>query len=177
MLIVVVVQSPSCAQLFSTLWPASCQDSFLVTALPWWRGLCNSVKLWATLYRTTQDGWVITETSDKTWSTGEGNGKPLGYTYHENLMNCMRSMLYSFIYSPSCVAGRTLVSQSRTEPVYPQWNCSVPIAGPPGKSPRFLFLIPPFLHMPLLSFSYLSPQIYQPLVSPQNLLLLTKKEK
>ena len=31
----------------------------------------------------TQDGWVMVESSDKTWSTGEGNGKPLQYSCHE----------------------------------------------------------------------------------------------
>ena len=44
------------------------------TALSWWRGLW--MKLWAMLCRATQDGWVIAESSDKTWSTGGGNGKP-----------------------------------------------------------------------------------------------------
>ena len=29
----------------------------------------------------------IVESSDKMWSTGEGNGKPLQYSYLENLMN------------------------------------------------------------------------------------------
>ena len=28
----------------------------------------------------TQDGRVMVESSDKTWSTGEGNGKPLQYS-------------------------------------------------------------------------------------------------
>ena len=37
--------------------------------------------------RATQDGWVIVESSDKTWSTGEGNGKPLQYSGLENPMN------------------------------------------------------------------------------------------
>ena len=36
--------------------------------------------------RATQDGWVM-ESSDKTWSTGKGNGKPLQYSYLENPMN------------------------------------------------------------------------------------------
>ena len=45
--------------------------------------------LWAMPCRATQDGWVIVESSDKTWSTGEGNGKPLLYTYRENIMNCI----------------------------------------------------------------------------------------
>ena len=40
------------------------------------RGLCNSVKLWVMPGRARQDGRVIMKTSDKTWSTGEGNGNP-----------------------------------------------------------------------------------------------------
>ena len=40
--------------------------------------------------RATQDGWVIVESSDKTWSTGEGNGKPLQYSCLENPMNSMK---------------------------------------------------------------------------------------
>ena len=35
----------------------------------------------------TQDRWVMVERSDKTWSTGEGNGKPLQYSCLENPMN------------------------------------------------------------------------------------------
>ena len=38
----------------------------------------------------TQDGRVMVETSDKTWSTGEGNGKPLQYSCLENPMNSMK---------------------------------------------------------------------------------------
>ena len=38
----------------------------------------------------TQDGWVMVEDSDKTWSTGEGNGKPLQYSRLENPMNSMK---------------------------------------------------------------------------------------
>ena len=38
----------------------------------------------------TQDGWVMVEDSDKTWSTGEGNGKPLQYSCLENPMNSMK---------------------------------------------------------------------------------------
>ena len=37
--------------------------------------------------RATQDGWVMVESSDKTWSTGEGNGKLLQYSCLENPMN------------------------------------------------------------------------------------------
>ena len=34
---------------------------------------------------------LLVESSDKTWSTGEGNGKPLQYSCHENPMNSMKS--------------------------------------------------------------------------------------
>ena len=40
--------------------------------------------------RVTQDGWVMVESSDKIWSTGEGNGKPLQYACLENPMNIMK---------------------------------------------------------------------------------------
>ena len=35
----------------------------------------------------TQDGRVMVERSDRMWSTGEGNGKPLQYSCLENHMN------------------------------------------------------------------------------------------
>ena len=38
----------------------------------------------------TQDGRVMVEKSDRTWSTGEGNGKPLQYSCLENPMNSMK---------------------------------------------------------------------------------------
>ena len=40
--------------------------------------------------RVTQDGRVMVESSDKTWSTGEGNDKPLQYSCLENPMNSMK---------------------------------------------------------------------------------------
>ena len=40
--------------------------------------------------RATQGGWVMVESSDKTWSTGEGNGKPLQHSCLENSMNSMK---------------------------------------------------------------------------------------
>ena len=42
------------------------------------------------LCRATQDEWVMVESSDKMWSTGEGNGKPLQYSCLENPMNSMK---------------------------------------------------------------------------------------
>ena len=38
----------------------------------------------------TQDGRVMVERSDRTWSTGEGNGKPLQYSCLENPMKSMK---------------------------------------------------------------------------------------
>ena len=38
----------------------------------------------------TQEGWVMVERSDRTSSTGEGNGKPLQYSCLENPMNSMK---------------------------------------------------------------------------------------
>ena len=46
------------------------------------------------LCRDTQDERVMVEGSDKTWSTGEGNGKPFEYSCLENPMNCMKRQKY-----------------------------------------------------------------------------------
>ena len=40
--------------------------------------------------RATQDGRVMVESSDKLWSAGEGNDKPLQYSYLENPINSMK---------------------------------------------------------------------------------------
>ena len=40
--------------------------------------------------RATQGAQVMVESSDKMWSTGEGNGKPLQYYCLENPMNSMK---------------------------------------------------------------------------------------
>ena len=51
--------------------------------------LSNSMKI-SHARRATQDGWVMVERSDRMWSTGEGNGKPLQYSCLENPMNSMK---------------------------------------------------------------------------------------
>ena len=51
--------------------------------------LSNSMKL-SHAHGATQDGWVMVERSDRMWSTGEGNGKPLQYSCLENPMNSMK---------------------------------------------------------------------------------------
>ena len=50
--------------------------------------LSNSMKL-SHARGATQDGQVMVERSDRMWSTGEGNGKPLQYSCLENPMNSM----------------------------------------------------------------------------------------
>ena len=52
--------------------------------------MSNSMKLRAIPGRATQDGRVTVESSDKTWSTGEGYGKPLHYSCLENPMYTMK---------------------------------------------------------------------------------------
>ena len=49
------------------------------------KGLVYSVKLWAMLCRVTQ-GRIIVKSSDKMWSTGGGNGKPLQYSTSPSLI-------------------------------------------------------------------------------------------
>ena len=51
--------------------------------------LSNSVKP-SHAHGATQDGWVMVERSDRMWSTGEENGKPLQYACLENSMNGMK---------------------------------------------------------------------------------------
>ena len=60
----------------------------LTTLITLTTALSNSVKLWAMLYSATQD--IMVERSDKTWSTGERNGKLLHYSCLENPMNSMK---------------------------------------------------------------------------------------
>ena len=51
--------------------------------------LSNSMKL-SHACGATQDGRVMVERSDRMWSTGEGNGKPLQYSCLKNPMNSMK---------------------------------------------------------------------------------------
>jgi len=66
------------------------KNNFLHNLITWPTALSNSMKLWAMLCRATQNRWVIVESSDKMWSTGEGNGKTLQYSCLENPMNSMK---------------------------------------------------------------------------------------
>ena len=65
----------------------------LIKLITWTTALFNSTKLSAMPCRATQDGLVMVESSDKTWSTGEGNGKPLQYSCLKNSMSSMNMHL------------------------------------------------------------------------------------
>ena len=62
----------------------------LTSLITWTTAMSDSMTLWAMLWRAIQHGWVMEERADKTWSTGEGNGKPLQYSCLENPMNSMK---------------------------------------------------------------------------------------
>ena len=51
--------------------------------------LSNSMKL-SHVHGATQDGRVMVDRSDRMWSTGKGNGKPLQHSCLENPMNSMK---------------------------------------------------------------------------------------
>ena len=62
----------------------------LTKLITWTTDLSKSMKSWAMTCRATQYEWVMVETFDKMWSTGEGNGKPLQYSCLENSINSMK---------------------------------------------------------------------------------------
>ena len=55
----------------------------LANLITWTTALSNSMKL-SHARGATQDGQVMVERSDRLWSTGEENGKPLQYSCLEN---------------------------------------------------------------------------------------------
>ena len=80
-----------------------------------------------------QDGWVIVKSSDKTWSAGGRNGKPLQYSCLENPMNNMKKQKERTLKDESPrsegvqhVTGeerRAVTSSSRKNEVDgPKWN-------------------------------------------------------
>ena len=62
----------------------------LTNLITWTTALSNSMKLWPMPHRAPQDGRVMVESSDKTWSTREGNGKLLQHSCLENPMKSMK---------------------------------------------------------------------------------------
>ena len=62
-----------------------------------------------------QDGRVMVERSDRMWSTGEGNGKPLQYSCFKNPMNSMKRQNDRILKEelPRSVAGKELTHWKR----------------------------------------------------------------
>ena len=61
----------------------------ITNLISWTTALSNAMKL-SHARGATQDGRVMVERSDRMWSTGEGNGKPLQCSCLENPMNSMK---------------------------------------------------------------------------------------
>ena len=62
----------------------------LTKMITWSTALCNWMKLWAMPSRAMQGGQMMMKSSDKTWSNGQGNGKPLQHSCLENLTDSMK---------------------------------------------------------------------------------------
>ena len=76
--------------------------------------------------RASQDGQVMVESSDKTWSTGEGNGKPPWHSCLENPMNSMKRQKDMILLEKSreiTPEGMKRLSQSRNNAQL--WVCLV----------------------------------------------------
>ena len=56
--------------------------------------------------KATKDVQVKVESSDKTWSTGEGNGKPLQYSCLETPMNSMKRQKDRTLKDPRSVGAQ-----------------------------------------------------------------------
>ena len=63
----------------------------------------------------TQDRWVMVESSEKTWSTGEGNGKSLQYSCLENHMNSMKRQKDRTLKGAQYATGEEWRSNSRNK--------------------------------------------------------------
>ena len=66
------------------------QGKFLTTGPPGKHWEAPDIFTFSHACGATQDGRVMVERSDRMWSTGEGNGKPLQYSCLENTMNSMK---------------------------------------------------------------------------------------
>ena len=62
----------------------------LTKLITWTTALSDLMKLSTMSCMATKDGWVMVESANKMWFTGEGNGKPLQYSCLGNPMNSMK---------------------------------------------------------------------------------------
>ena len=77
-------------------------------------------------YRVTQDGWVMVESYDQLWSTGERNGKPFQHSCLENPMNSMKRQKGMILLEKSreiAPEGMKRLSKSRNDTQL--WMCLV----------------------------------------------------
>ena len=65
------------------------------------------------LCKAIQDGHVMVKSSDKKWSTGEGNGTPLQYSCLENPMSSMKMQKYMTLKDelPRSVGGQYAIGK------------------------------------------------------------------
>ena len=93
----------------------------------------KSMKLWAMLCGSTQDGQVMVESSDKMWPTGEWNGKPLQYSCLENPMNSMKrqkgmtlkDVLPRLVCAQYATGEEWRNNSRKNEETEPKWKCPV----------------------------------------------------
>ena len=62
----------------------------------------------------------MVESSDKTWSTGEGNGKPLQYSCLENPMNSMKRQKDRTLKDELPQVGRCPICSRKNEEMEPK---------------------------------------------------------
>ena len=92
--------------------------------------ISNSMKISVMLWRATQEGLGLVESSDNMWSTSEGNGRPLQDSCLENPMSCMKRQKYTALKDelPRLVHdqyanGEELRNSSRrNKEAEPQWK-------------------------------------------------------
>ena len=114
--------------------------------ITWIIALSNSVKLWAMPCRATQDGWVMVESSDKMWSTGEGNGKPLQYSCLENPMNSMKRQKDRTLKYAQYATGEKWRNNSRKNEEMDRKQKQHPIVEVTGDGTKSLMLQRAILH-------------------------------
>ena len=89
----------------------------------------------------TQDGRVMGESSDKTWATGEENGKPLQHSCLENPMNSTKkqkdmTLKDELLRSAGAqyATGEDQRNSSRRKEPEPRWKQCPVVAGSGGES-------------------------------------------
>ena len=93
----------------------------LTKMITWITVLCNSMKLRAMPCRATQDGWVTGESSDKTWSTGEGFENPMNSMKRQKDMT-QKDELPRLVGAQCAIGEEWRNSSRRNEDAEPKQN-------------------------------------------------------